>query len=950
LLDKSQTNSALPIAATRRTAIACLRTIRTLDKTCTLKLSVAGFEFSIMRATASLVLLTLVQIAGAEPPRAGPNWWSLQQVLAPKLHQGASARDRAHPIDLFIKAKLDLAGLKSAPSADNLTLIRRVTFDLTGLPPTPNEIDDFLSDRSFDAYERLIDRLLASPAYGERWARHWLDIVRFSESHGFEYDRLRDNAWNYRDYVIRSFNSDKPYAQFVREQIAGDVLPDTTIDGIVATGMLVAGPYDQAGHGSRSATIRAKTREDELEDLLGTVSQTFLGVTLNCARCHDHKFDPYTAKDYYRLKAIFEGAIPGDRKLLLKGGESINDAVIRIDSQLGKLLEQQERLENKARERIPKSKSNNKSLPRPIARWTFDEDGRDSVGQLHAELKNGASIARGRLILDGKKGHAESAALDRDLKAKTFEAWVALSTLKQRGGGVIGVQSLDGTVFDSIVFAEQKPLHWLAGSDFFKRTRDVNGSDETAKRNELVHIAISYAADGRIAIYRNGRPYGDPYTPDDSKSPVTFTAKKSQIIFGMRHKGGGNAWLEGEIEEARLYDSALTPEQLLASYKAGVASISLEDLRAAMSDVDRRTHRANEKLIAELESELAKLRRPPMTYAINPKEPEPTLFLKRGDVEKPGDAVTPGSPATVKGPPAVDLPEDAAEADRRRAFADWVAHRDNPLTWRVIVNRIWQHHFGEGIVRTPNDFGFNGERPTHPELLDWLAATFRDSGGQLKPLHRLIVTSDTYRQSSTFDPKAAELDAENRLLWRFAPRRLEAEAIRDAMLAASGKLNREAGGPSFRPFRIETFNSAFYIPFDEDRPDFNRRSIYRMNVTSARDPVLDVLDCPDPSVKTPKRNTTTTPLQALTMMNNAFTNRMAKSFAERIEKEAENAAEQVTLAYRLSLGRNPTAAERNRAEKVVREVGLRALAFGVATESSALRRVCSPATEKIACE
>jgi hypothetical protein len=353
-----------------------------------------------------------------------------------------------------------------------------------------------------------------------------------------------------------------------------------------------------------------------------------------------------------------------------------------------------------------------------------------------------------------------------------------------------------------------------------------------------------------------------------------------------------------------------------------------------MTEADRAAHQAAESEIAKLESQLADVRRTSLTYAANPKQPGPTTILKRGDVEKPGELVTPGSPATVKGPPPVDLPADSLESDRRRAFAQWVVHHDNPLTWRVIANRLWQHHFGDGLVRTPNDFGFNGERPTHPELLDWLALSFRDSGGGMKAMHRLIVTSETYRQASTFNKDAAQVDADNRLLWRFAPRRLEAEAVRDAMLSASGKLNREAGGPSFRPFKVETFNSAFYIQFDEDRPDFNRRSVYRMNVTSARDPVLDVLDCPDPSVKTPRRTATTTPLQALTLMNNPFTNRLAKSFAERVKREAgDDATEQVKMAYRLALGRGPTMAERDRAVAAVKDGGLETLCWALFNSS-----------------
>jgi hypothetical protein len=893
-----------------------------------------------MRILSVFCALVLAAAAvAAEPRRAGPDWWSLQPIARPVPPAVADLPAEANPIDAFIRAKLRAAGLKPAGSADRLTLIRRVTFDLTGLPPTPAEIDSFLTDPAPGAYERLVDRLLASPAYGERWARHWLDVVRFAESHGFEYDRLRDHAWRYRDYAIRSLNADKPYAQFVREQIAGDVLPEVNAESVVATGMLVAGPYDQAGAGSASATVRGKAREDELEDMLGTVSQTFLGVTLNCARCHDHKFDPYTARDYYRLKAIFDGVTPGDRPLLTVAEvQARHEEIGRLDRQLAEVRSRVADLEARARERVAKKQSAgtepDPSLPRPIAHWAFEGDDRDSVGRLRAELKDGAVIVAGRLVVDGKKAFAATPPLARDLTTKTLEAWVALPTLKQGGGGVIGIQTLDGRTFDGIVFAERKPLKWIAGSEFYARTRDLDGPAETAKPDQLIHVAITYGADGRIAVYRNGLPYGESYVPTGSKGPTTFSAEQSQIVFGLRHTGGGNPFLRAEIEEARVYDTALTAEQVLASFRAGVERISPDELRGAMSPEQREAHASATRTIDRLEAALAVLRRPPLVYAAVGRQPGPTVILKRGDIEKPGDPVTAGSPDVLKGPPAADLPADAPEGERRRTFADWIVHSDNPLTWRVMVNRVWQHHFGDGLVRTPNDFGLNGERPSHPELLDWMATWFRDSGGHLKPLHRLIVTSATYRQGSAFDEKSAAVDSDNRLLWRFAPRRLEAEAVRDAMLAAGGKLNREAGGPSFRPFKIETFNSAFYILFDADRPDLNRRSVYRMNVTSARDPVLEVLDCPDPSVKTPRRSATTTPLQALTMMNNPFTDRMARSFADRVRPEAgDEVAAQVVLAYRLAFGREPTAAERDRAVRVASGAGLKSVCWALVNAS-----------------
>jgi Protein of unknown function (DUF1553)/Protein of unknown function (DUF1549)/Concanavalin A-like lectin/glucanases superfamily len=894
-----------------------------------------------MRIFPLVAAVVLALPAGAaEPKRAGPDWWSLQPLVRPTPPAHSDLPADLNPIDAFVRSKLNDAKLRPAPAADKLTLIRRVTFDLTGLPPTPSEIDDYLSDSSPGAYEKLIDRLLASPAYGERWARHWLDVVRFSESHGFEYDRLRDHAWRYRDYVIQSLNTDKPYADFVRDQIAGDVLSPVTREGVIATGMLVAGPFDQAGQISASPTVRGKAREDELEDIIGTVSQTFLGVTLNCARCHDHKFDPYTARDYYRLKAVFDGVFPGDRPAYTPDELKLRDATAaRLDRQLNEARSRIAVLEAAARTRVlskrdPAAAERDSSLAKPISRWNFDSDAKDSVGALHAELKGGATIIRGRLVVDGKKTFAETPPLSRDLTAKTLEAWVALPTLKQGGGGVISVQTLDGRMFDAIVFAERKPLRWIAGSESFIRTKELNAPDEIAKPDELVHVAITYAADGRIALYRNGRPYGESYVSEVSPRPVTFKAKEAQVVFGLRHTGGANADLHGEIEEARLYDAALTAQQVLASYRAGAERVSSAELRAAMTEGERKESATAEHDANRLEAELRILRRPDLAYAANPKQPGPTALLKRGDIEKPGDPVTPGSPAAVKGAPAIDLAADSPEAERRRRFADWVVHPDNPLTWRVIANRVWQHHFGDGLVRTPNDFGLNGERPIHPELLDWLAARLRDSGGGLKALHRLIVTSATYRQSSAFDAKAAAIDADNRLLWRYSPRRVEAEAVRDAMLAASGKLNRATGGPSARPFRIENFNSAFYILFDEDRREFNCRAVYRMNVNSAKDPVLDVLDCPDPSVKTPRRNATTTPLQALTMMNNPFVDRMARSFADRVQFEAgKDVNSQVSLAYRLALGREPTRNEQDRAAKVAGDTGLRAVCWAIFNSS-----------------
>jgi Protein of unknown function (DUF1553)/Protein of unknown function (DUF1549)/Concanavalin A-like lectin/glucanases superfamily len=869
--------------------------------------------------------IPLLSVKGEEPKRAGADWWSLKPVA---VGQPPKVERAMHPIDSFIRAKLAERGLSPAKEADRRTLIRRVTFDLTGLPPTPKEIDAFLADTSPKAFETLVDRLLASPDYGERWARHWLDIVRFSESHGFEYDRLRNNAWHYRDYVIESFNADRPYADFVREQLAGDQLPAGVV---AATGILVAGPFDQAGSSSASAVVRGRAREDYLEDVVGTVSQTFLGVTLNCARCHDHKVDPYSAADYYRFKAVFDGVVAGERDVLPQAERNLvaeKQAVLLRESNFARLqlaaLEDTAIARAKEKSGLPLS-----PVPQPIHRWSFNGDGTDSVGKSPLVLQGGAKIADGHLKLNGKDAYAVSNFLPTAVREKTLETWVRLATLDQAGGGALGLQTTSGGLFDSIVYAERQVRRWMAGSEFYGRTKPVDPKDILPEANRWMHVAIVYPGDGSIRIHYDGKPYGDAYRPE-KPSPVDFKAGTTQAILGLRHTGAGNGYLYGDIDEARLYDFALTPEQIAESFRAGPNAPSGAERRANMTDDERNEARKLDAELARIAKAIANLQRPTIGYTLSPKQPGVSVLYKRGDFEKPGDAVVPASPDVVTGPPKLTLPADAAEGDRRRQFAEWIVHRDNPLTWRVVVNRVWQHHFGDGLVRTPNDFGLNGERPSHPELLDWLADYFRSSGGRMKELHRLIVLSETYRQATTPNPDASKIDADNRLLWRYSPRRLEGEAVRDAMLSVSAKLNPQRGGPSFKPFTIRNFNSDFYTPFDEDRPEFNRRSVYRMNVNSAKDAVLDVLDCPDPSVKTPRRPATTTPLQALTLMNGDFSNRMVRAFEARLSYEAPaDADRQISLAYQYALGRLPTEPEVTRAKAALPAAGLRGLCWAL---------------------
>ncbi|MFO0803050.1 MAG: DUF1553 domain-containing protein [Gemmataceae bacterium] len=610
-----------------------------------------------------------------------------------------ATRDAAwatNPIDSFVLANLEAKGLHPSPAADRRTLIRRVTFDLTGLPPTPDEIQSFLNDQTANAYEKLIDRLLASPHYGEHWARHWLDVARFAETDGFEDDQQRFHAWTYRDFVIRSFNTDKPYDQFVREQIAGDVIKPRTAAAIAGAGFLVAGPWDAVQRVTPSKLGRLRSREEQLEEMVGAVGQTFLGLTLNCARCHDHKFDPIPQTDYYRVKAVFEGVDHGLRA--------------RVHGTRRMMSEAEETEWQKA------------TAPLRSKIEQLDKAATELDKQANADLKSDAV----------KERRAKAAALRQEREAA---------------------------------------------------------------RKEL-----------------------------DAKHPVT------------------------------------------------------------------------------------------LAFVGDREQPAPTVVYKRGDVTKPDEVVKPGGVSAVSPKAEWGLAENAPEAERRIRFAAWLTHPDNPLTARVMVNRVWHYHFGTGIVDTPSDFGANGGQPTHPELLDWLAAEFQKNRWSMKALHRLILTSATYRQSADPPAKvaaaAARIDAEARLLWRFPPRRIDGESVRDAMLAMSGTLNREAGGPSFKPYTVTQLNTYFYHLFDKDEPAFNRRSIYRMHLTTGRSPFLDSLDCPSPGVATPRRRPTTTALQTLALMNDAFVVRQADKLAARIVAEKLDPAHEVNRAFEVVLGRPPNKIER----------------------------------------
>ena len=840
--------------------------------------------------------------------RAGYDWWSLQPLVPPDVPrpQTDNASWKKNPIDKFVLAKLQARDLAPSPQADRRTLIRRLYFDLIGLPPSPEEVEAFAKNDSPDAYAQLVQKLLDSPQYGERWARHWLDVAHFGESDGFEYDRMRPNAWRYRDWVIEALNHDLPYDEFARLQIAGDVLRPDDPAAVTATGFLVGGAHDSLL--PKGDVMQKIMRQDELEDIVAIVGQTFLGVTVNCARCHDHKFDPIKQTDYYRLASALAGVRRGERGLPPQGVPAeLAGKRAELRKQLAAIEEPIRTAILAEREAAAQKKP---PPPPPFAHWEFDGDLKDSAGTLHGEAMDGARLEKGELLLDGTKNYVATAPLAKDIKEKTLEAWVRLVNLDQKGGGVISIQTLDGTYFDSIVFAEKEPQQWLAGSNFFARTQSFEGPKEEQAKDRRVHLAIVYSSDGIITGYRDGLPYGKPYK---SSGPFGFKAKESQIVFGMRHgPPGGNKHLAGAIERANFYDRALSPEEVAAS--AGVASrhISEEELAGRLEPPQRDQRKKLLAEIADLSQQLARFS-DPKAFACTPQQPaEVTSLLIRGNPLAKGEPIAAAGLSVLKeSGNEFGLLPDAPESERRRRMAQWIASVKNPLFARTIVNRIWQYHFGRGLIDTPNDIGFSGGPPTHPELLDWLASELIRQKWSLKELHRTIVLSATWQQTSLPRKEALALDADNRLHWRYSPRRLEAEAIRDTMLSITGQLNPAIGGPSYKDFRpYEHKGAQFYEPQDFVGAEFNRRSVYRMWARGGRNSLLDVFDCPDPSTAAPKRGATTTPLQALSLLNNSFTLRMADDLAARVIRDAgEDKSKQIAGAIELSYGRPATHAE-----------------------------------------
>ena len=863
----------------------------------------------------------------AEPPGDHSDdglWWSFRPIADVKLPIIDDEAWSHGQIDHFVSAKLKSRGLSPAAPADRRTLIRRLTFDLIGLPPTPEEVTAFASDESPDAYEKLVDRLLRSPHYGERWARHWFDLIRFGESDGFEHDKLRPEAWRYRDWVIAALNDDMPYDRFVRWQLAGDCLAPDDPHAVVATGFLVAGPWDEVGQTQQSDAMKALVREEEMEGRVSVVAQTFLGMTVHCARCHDHEFDPISQADYYRFAASLRGVKPGVREsLAVEGRDRAAERVAALAPEIEALRAELAEIEAPVRRRLLATRpASTVEVPVPVAAWDFESGLMDPIGGLHAKPKGAAAIENGRLVFDGKSGWAETGRLSRRLTVRTVEVWVELESIDQVAG-VFSVESLDGRSFDGIVHDGTNSTRWVAGSEASARTRSFAAAAGNETSDKPIHFAIVYRSDYTVAAYLDGRPYGKPFEAHDLKA---YRPGQARFVFGRAPDShGGWRYLDGAILRARVYDRALSAEQVAASAGVSGEQASEEELLAQLT-TERRERRS--ELITSLSRLEARTRLSEggPTYSAFAVDPGISHLLLRGDPRRPGAVVVPGAIGCVPQLPAdFSLSADATDEARRVALADWITDARNPLTPRVIANRIWRHHFGIGLVDTPNDFGAAGSRPSHPALLDWLAGELVRHDWSLKWLHKAIVMSATYRQSATYRGAAAALDAKSRWLWRKPPRRLEAEAVRDALLAVSGRLNPKMGGPGYRDFRTHGRKSLFYAPSDPTSAEGRRRSIYRTCVRTQTDPLLETFDCPDASTVAASRTVTTTPVQSLALWNASLTFRMADAFAFRLRYEVgEDPNRQIHRAYALAFGRVLEADELADADAFVDEHGLSA--------------------------
>ena len=859
-----------------------------------------------------LVLPTTDEITKAG--KATETWWSFTPIEQPIPPTSAGETWCNNSVDDFILAKLNEKGLQPSGQAERTVLLRRLAFDLLGLPPTSSQLTRWFGQDQPTNISEIIEEMLDSPHYGERWARHWLDVARFGESQGFERDLLRTDSWRYRDWVVQAFADDMPYNEFIKLQIAGDVIQPDDPRSITATGFLVAGPYDQVGQTQQSKKMRQVVRQEDLADIVGTTTQTFLGLTAQCARCHDHKYDPISQKEYFELVAALSGVrhgsriLPSDTNRNNVSRQELAQATATFSSQL-------EVIDQLAESRLQQEDSAQEvTLPVPIASWNFENSTEELIRQIPGKLSGDAKLTEAGLLLSGPTSALVVGPILERMSAITLEAWIQVKHPTRSQGLLMSVSTIDDKHSKGIQFVGKESDAWSASLQDSKVHQSFGGAAQTSGQFE--HIVLMFLADYRVALFRNGKLYGKPF---EAPQNHVFRNNTAQVIFGATGKKNKGSFI---IRSANLYDRTITPQQI--NQLAGGSDVTIEKILEVLTPKEKMQRDQLLIALSDLNSR-QQLLEPGSAHAGTPGADDPTFVLERGDPSLKGEEVFASSIDAVLGPNAFDIQKAVPESQRRLALAQWLSDAKNPLTARVMANRIWHYHFGSGLVSTPNDFGANGDLPTHPELLDWLAAEFIESGWSVKHIHRLILNSATYQQASIMNRPAFDIDPENRLLWRKSPTRLDAEQLRDAILSVAGELNPTVGGPSYQDFKSKINNNQLYEPIDPIGYAYQRRSLYRTWVRSGRNPLLDLFDCPDPSITSPTRRETNTPLQALALLNNSFVLRMAAKFSERLKEEAgANTTDQISLAYWLSFCRQPSPEEIAEANEFINEQGITA--------------------------
>jgi len=797
--------------------------------------------------------------------------WAFQPVKRPAPPAVKNEAWAVNPIDQFLLAGLEAKGLTPNPDASRQALIRRAYYDLTGLPPTPAEVEAFVADPSPSAYKDLIDRLLDSPRYGEKWGRHWLDLVRFAETNSYERDNAKPNAWRYRDYVINAFNRDQPYDRFIREQLAGDEIPGAGARGIIATGFYRLGIWDD------EPTDIEQAFYDGIDDLVATTGQVFLGLTIDCARCHDHKLDPIPQKDYYRFVSFFRNT-----NYYRNGGQTDERPLLETDEakqEYAQKLEARKRHLNRLQDRITA-----------------------------AELEVKTQLRQERGSQWGTDLHADLDALRYRFYRDTWDQLPEFDAMKPEGRGVIGRPAFSleprtrnvsfGFVFEGALVVPQDGAYTF-----------YLDADDGARLKVGDQVVIEY--DG---LHELGSERKQVIELTKGRWPIRLDYFQRE-----EHHGLNVAWEGPGFSRRKLSESSSDSD----SAEVTLAQVMATEAERILGADRARVYRELKQSLRKLEAAVIPIPKALCISEAGPKSPE-TFVLLRGNPHTKGDPVEPAFLEVLGGVKA-EIPApgpDAKSSGRRLALANWIASSENPLTSRVMANRVWQYHFGRGIVRSSNNLGLQGDAPTHPELLDWLAAELVEGGWKLKRLHRLIMTSRAYRMGSANNEQAAKVDPANDLFWRFEMRRLTGEEIRDSILAVTGQLNLKMFGPGVYPEippEVMAGQSKPGYGWGKSSPEEQaRRSIYIHVKRSLLTPLIESFDMAETDRSSPVRFTTTQPTQALAMINGDFLNQQAELLAARLTREAgESSTQRVTLALRLITARVPSGEEVARGTRLI---------------------------------